>query len=172
MLHCCQRATIIGIYIKNTDITSSKVDRINIASAALEKAISMLQGNGQFNGKFFSDAEYEIPGRLYAQMAEFDRLTNQTKYKDALKQYFASAELVRSGYLDELNYGYAAAHAYAAYRDPYFLDLAVTSWTSARQYTISDQQAASGTIDSKKVDITMLCQGTTLAGGTYWVSNN
>ncbi len=57
------------------------------------------------------------------------------------------------------NYGYAAARAYAAYGDSDFLDLAVTSWTSARQYTISEQQAASGTIDSKKVDIAMLCQG-------------
>ncbi len=117
MLHCCLRATTIDIYIQNTDITSSKVDRINIASAALEKSISMLQENGQFNSKFrsisriellfnfpmiVSDAEYEIPGRLYAQMAEFDRLTNQTKYKDTLKQYFSSAEFVRSGFLDEL----------------------------------------------------------------------
>ncbi len=117
MLHYCLRATTIDIYIQNTDITSSKVDRINIASAALEKSISMLQENGQFNSKFrsisriellfnfpmiVSDAEYEIPGRLYAQMAEFDRLTNQTKYKDTLKQYFSSAEFVRSGFLDEL----------------------------------------------------------------------
>ncbi|KAK0229429.1 hypothetical protein EDD85DRAFT_793909 [Armillaria nabsnona] len=134
----------------NTNNTLSRHDRISITR----------KGEVQLNsGK---------EGRLYAQMAEFDRLTNQTKYKDMLMQYLASAELVQSDFLDELNYGYAAARAYAAYRDPYFLNLAVTSCTSARRYTISVQQAASGTMDIKQLTLAISCQGATLAGGTYW----
>lgn len=39
---------------------------------------------------------------LYAQMAEFDRITNQTKYKDVLKKYFPLMEAVRPNFLDEL----------------------------------------------------------------------
>ncbi|PBK86151.1 hypothetical protein ARMGADRAFT_1035869 [Armillaria gallica] len=118
----------------NTNITLSRHDCISIASAALDKM-----------------------------MAEFDRLTNLTKYKDMLMQYLASAELMDNG----LNYGYAAARAYATYRDPYFLDLAVTSWSSARRYTISAQQATSGTMYIKQLTLAIYCHGATLAGSTY-----
>ncbi len=47
-----------------------------------------------------SDVIYEAAGRIYAQMAEFDRLTNQTKYKDMLKRYFALAESAKPSFLD------------------------------------------------------------------------
>ncbi|KAK0433872.1 hypothetical protein EV421DRAFT_1909779 [Armillaria borealis] len=147
----------------NPNITLSKDERIAIASAALDKAVSMLQSNGQFN-----DSAYDTPGRLYGQMAEFDRLTNQTKYKQTLHQCFALAE--SPNYV--LHYGYAAARAYTAYQDPDFLDLAVISWTTARRYTISDEQAASGTMDVKQFDLSLLCQGATLTGGTYWASHD
>ncbi|KAK0433848.1 hypothetical protein EV421DRAFT_1993812 [Armillaria borealis] len=148
---------------ENPNITSSKDDRIGVASAALEKAVSMLQSNGQFN-----DSTYDTPGRLYAQMAEFDRLTNQTKYKQTLKQYFDLAESIDYG----LNYGYAAARAYTAYRDPDFLALAVTSWTSARRYTISKKQAVSGFTDVKQFNLSTSCQGATLTGGTYFSTDS
>ncbi|KAK0437660.1 hypothetical protein EV421DRAFT_1907159 [Armillaria borealis] len=189
-------------YWKNSNITSSKEDRISIANAALEKAISMLQSNGQFSGVFIhsmyiaellfeasSDSPYGTPGGLYAQMAEFDRLTNQTKYKEQLKGCFKLAESVNSNFLSNpyvlivpsgllltdpdskslnhgLNYGYAAAHPYTAYQDPDFLDLAITSWTSVRRYTISDEQATSGTTEAKQFNLSSSC-GTTLAGGTF-----
>ncbi|KAK0237379.1 hypothetical protein EDD85DRAFT_1008566 [Armillaria nabsnona] len=154
---------------KDPNITLSKDDRITIASAAIEKAVSMLQPNGQF-----SDSSFDIPGKLYAQMAEFDRLTNQTTYKQTLKQCFVLAESISPKFLttksiaDGLNYGYAAARAYHTYQDPNFLDLAVTSWTTARRYTISKKQAVSGTIDVKQSKLSPLCQGTTLMGGTYF----
>ncbi|PBK86042.1 hypothetical protein ARMGADRAFT_1169270 [Armillaria gallica] len=141
----------------------SKDDRVSIASVALDKAVSMLLPNGQFN-----DSAYDTPGRLYGQMAEFDRLTNQTKYKQTLQQCFTLAESIDLASLNYgLNYGYAAARAYTAYQDPNFLALAVTSWTSARQYTISGEQAASGTMDGKPFNLSLSCQGATLAGGTY-----
>ncbi|KAK0216387.1 hypothetical protein IW262DRAFT_214172 [Armillaria fumosa] len=148
---------------KNPNITLSKDDRIGIAGAALDKAVRMLQSNGQFN-----DSTYDIPGRLYAQMAEFDRLTNQTKYKETLKQYFVLAESVSPDFLNKINYGYAAVRAYTAYQDPNFLALAVTSWTSAKRYTISKEQAAAGTIDVKQFSLSPTCQGSTLTGGTYF----
>ncbi|PBK86059.1 hypothetical protein ARMGADRAFT_542026 [Armillaria gallica] len=68
------------------------------------------------------------------------------------------------------NYGYAAARAYTAYKDPAFLDLAVTSWTTARRYTISKEQAALGTTGVKQFNISS-CQGA-LAGGTYWTTDS
>ncbi|KAK0468910.1 hypothetical protein IW261DRAFT_1516923 [Armillaria novae-zelandiae] len=148
---------------KNPNITLSRQDRIAIASAAIDKAVSMLQPNGQFN-----DSAFDIPGRLYAQMAEFDRLTNKTMYKQTLKQCFVLAESINPEFLTASNYGYAAAQAYTAYRDPDFIALAVTSWTTARQYTISKEQAASGTIPVKRSEIAPSCQGAPLTGGTYF----
>ncbi len=50
-----------------------------------------------------ADSTYETPGRLYAQMAEFDRLTNQIIYKDILKRYFVEAESLNPGFLDMMS---------------------------------------------------------------------
>ncbi|SJL17348.1 uncharacterized protein ARMOST_20898 [Armillaria ostoyae] len=138
-------------------------------------------------------SSYDIPGTLYAQMAEFDRLTNQTKYKDMLKQYFALTESTKPGFLDQLSvisfstfwilltdldplffglsYGYAAALAYTIYQDPDFLALAATSWASARRYTISEEQAVSGIMDTKQFTFPSSCKGATLTGGTYYATD-
>ncbi|KAK0445650.1 uncharacterized protein EV420DRAFT_1717390 [Desarmillaria tabescens] len=160
---------------KNPNITLSKDDRISIASAAIEKAASMLQNNGLFN-----DSTQGTAGRLYAQMAGLDRLTNQTMYKQTLKQAFVLAESLYSEFSNTivsslnygLNYGYAAARAYTAYQDPDFLDIAVTSWTSARRYTISKEQAASGSTDVKNFNLSTSCEGATMAGGTFYSINS
>ncbi|KAK0237327.1 hypothetical protein EDD85DRAFT_1008472 [Armillaria nabsnona] len=127
-----------------------------------------------------SDSAYDTPGWLYAQMAEFDRLTKQRKYKQTLKQCFALAESISPEFSNKmvssvdygLNYGYAAARAYTAYQDPDFLALAVTSWTSARRYTLSKEQAVSGTTDVKQFNLSTSCQGTTLTGGTYFSTDS
>ncbi|PBK61086.1 hypothetical protein ARMSODRAFT_1025986 [Armillaria solidipes] len=136
----------------NPNITLTKDERIAIASVALEKA------------NISSDSWHDTFARLYGQMAEFDRLTNKTRYKQSLKQCFVLEEAPNY----ELNYGYAAARAYAAYQDPDFLGLAVTAWTTAKQATISKEQAASGNVDGKQFNLSLSCQGATLAGGTYW----
>ncbi|KAK0482975.1 hypothetical protein EDD18DRAFT_1294026 [Armillaria luteobubalina] len=164
---CTAQGLTPSVFWKNPNITSSKDERIAIASAALEKADSRLQSNGQFN-----DSGHDTFARLYGQMAEFDRLTNQTRYKQSLKQCFALEVAVSPLFMSslqnyELNYGYAAARAYAAYQDLYFLDLAVTAWTTAKQATISKEQAASGSVDGKQFNLSLSCQGATLAGGTY-----
>ncbi|PBK86120.1 hypothetical protein ARMGADRAFT_1128190 [Armillaria gallica] len=149
---------------RSPNITLSTDDRISIAENALQAAISALNPtNGQFD-----DGRYDTAGEHYAQIAEFDRLINRTTYKDILKHDFTLAETVKPGFLDDQNYGYAAARAYAVYQDPDFLTLAVTSWTSARRYTISPEQAATGTMESKNFTLASTCNGTTLAGGTYF----
>ncbi|KAK0188239.1 hypothetical protein F5146DRAFT_1062608 [Armillaria mellea] len=84
---------------RSPNVTTSQDDRISIAGAALDKTIGFLQSDGSFNG-----SAYGTPGMLYAQMAEFDRVTNQTKYKDMLKKYFPLMEAVRSNFLDEYEY--------------------------------------------------------------------
>lgn len=57
------------------------------------------------------------------------------------------------------DYGYATARAYVAYQDPDFLDLAVTAWTTAKQATISEEQAVTGTVDGKQFNLSLSCQG-------------
>ncbi|KAK0481029.1 hypothetical protein EDD18DRAFT_800939 [Armillaria luteobubalina] len=145
---------------RSPNITLSREDCINIARAALETAISNLNQSAQFG-----DNIYESPGRLYAQMAEFDRLTNQTKYKDMLKQYFLLAEFTRPGFLD-LFYNLGCEVEY-----PDFLAFAVTAWTSARRYTISEDEDELGTMDTKQFTYPSSCQGETLTGGTYFASD-
>ncbi|KAK0471203.1 hypothetical protein IW261DRAFT_1612201 [Armillaria novae-zelandiae] len=140
---------------KSPNITLSMVDCISIADSAIREAMTQLnQTNGQF-----TDGNYGSTGVLYAEMVEFDRLTNQTIYKDTLKNYFALAQ----------NYGYAAVHAYTVYGDPEFLNIAATSWASGRRYTISSEQAASRTIETKQ--FTLASCNPTLAGGTYLMTD-
>ncbi|SJL17354.1 uncharacterized protein ARMOST_20904 [Armillaria ostoyae] len=138
-------------------------DRIGIASAALQKAINMLnKTTGHFSD--VAAGNFGAAATLFAQMAELDRLTNQTLHKDNLKGYFRHAKRLHTG----LNYGYAAARAYAVYGDRYFLDIAQTSWASARRYTISSEQASSRTMEAKKFTLTSSCKNAALAGGTYF----
>ncbi|KAK0222039.1 hypothetical protein IW262DRAFT_1377757 [Armillaria fumosa] len=142
---------------RSPNVTTSQDDRISIAGAALDKTIGFVQNSA-----------YGTPGMLYAQMAEFDRITNQTKYKDLLKKYFPLMEAVRPDFLDEFSYGYAAARAYEVYQDETFLDYAITSWTSAGAYTLSNSDTSSGSTPGKSFSVQATCQGITMAGGTFW----
>ncbi|KAJ7479364.1 hypothetical protein B0H11DRAFT_1620857, partial [Mycena galericulata] len=65
-------------------------------------------------------------------------------------------------------YGHAAARAYAAYKDPVFLDYAIQSWWFGRFYTLSSQEVSSGSSGAKSFPIEGNCQGTTMTGGTFW----
>ncbi|PBK86111.1 hypothetical protein ARMGADRAFT_1066722 [Armillaria gallica] len=98
-------------------------------------------------------------------MAEFDRLMNQTMYKDMLKNYSTLAESVGPGFLN----GHCKMDCEVdcmSYQDPDFLTLAATSWASARRYTISPEQAATRTMETKQFTLASSCNST-LAGGTY-----
>ncbi|THV03949.1 hypothetical protein K435DRAFT_962088 [Dendrothele bispora CBS 962.96] len=143
-------------------ITISPEQRENIASAALEEAIDHLNSAAQFDGESYGSA-----GALYSQMAEFDLLFNQTKYRDQLKSYFPLAEQARSSFLDEFVYGYAATKAYVAYKDEEFLTYAEISWNSGNEYTLSDDNVASQSMPFKNFPISSSCQGISMAGGTF-----
>ncbi|KAK0468902.1 hypothetical protein IW261DRAFT_1597887 [Armillaria novae-zelandiae] len=141
---------------RSPNITLSMVDCIRIADSAIREAMTQLnQTNGQF-----TDGHYGSTGVLYAEMVDFDRLTNQTIYKDTLKNYFALAHcmLYCEFMLIQLVYG-----------DPEFLNIAANSWASGRRYTISSEQAASRTIETKQ--FTLASCNPTLAGGTYWMTD-
>ncbi len=55
-------------------------------------------------------------------------------------------------------YGYAAAHAYAAYRDRLFLTYAIDSWWFGRAHTIFPEDVATGTVSTKNFSIAQVCQ--------------
>ncbi|KAJ7277179.1 hypothetical protein C8J57DRAFT_1308709 [Mycena rebaudengoi] len=106
-------------------------------------------------------------------MAEFDLSTQQTRYKETLENHFPLAEEISSNFSDKLinyglSYGRAAAKAYSAYGTQNFLDYAIKSWWFGRKYTLSQDNISSGKTDVKDFPLTKLCQGLTMAGGTFW----
>ncbi|KAF9028173.1 hypothetical protein BDZ89DRAFT_951622, partial [Hymenopellis radicata] len=106
-------------------------------------------------------------GPFYTQAAEFDRLTNQTKYKDVVTAYFESDSF---DFGATLGYGYYAMLAYATYEEQSMLDLAIRSWNVGRYYTISSDQASAGTMSAKSFDLAKTCGDASMAGGTFWVT--
>ncbi|KAJ7114692.1 hypothetical protein C8R44DRAFT_629530, partial [Mycena epipterygia] len=146
------------------NITTSLADGVNLAASAVEKATSMLSSDGQFDG-----GQYDAPGILYSQMAELDIATNQTKYQDSLEQYFPLAQNTRANFSDELGYGYAAARAYAAYKNPVFLQYAIQAWWFGRTYTLSPDNIGAGRIPAKNFTVEQFCKDITMAGGTFFV---
>ncbi|KAF7349905.1 Glycoside hydrolase family 76 protein [Mycena venus] len=152
------------------NITISLEDRLNIADAAIETAINKLGPDAQFDGK---DSGYT--GHLYSQMAAFDTASNQTKYKDTLKEYFLRTPNRSSNFSNTLfhvqfplstshsAYGHAGAIAYAAYKDQVFLDYAIQSWWFGQTYTLTSQQVAAGRTDIKNFTIQSQCQELTMS---------
>lgn len=56
-------------------------------------------------------------------------------------------------------YGYAAARAYMAYKDPVFLQYAIDSWRVGKTYTIFPEDLAAGKITGKNFSLMPACQG-------------
>ncbi|KAJ7190663.1 hypothetical protein GGX14DRAFT_603883 [Mycena pura] len=183
-LALCRGGELASSSWRKPNITISLEDRISIASAAIETAISKLGPDAQFDGQSLGYA-----GQLYSQMAEFDIATNQTKYEDTLKAFFLKAPHRSSNFSDilcvnhlwirhcmltlysldfALAYGHAGAMAYAAYKDQVFLDYAIQSWWFGRTYTLTSPQAASGKTDIKNFTVISECQDITMVGGTFW----
>jgi len=103
--------------MQKPNITTSRNDTISIADLAIEKALTLLNpSTAQFDGKqlcllpfsnplhwgYTLDEPYDIAGHLYSQMAEFDIITNQTKYKTLLKTYFHTVQVNRPFFGDQL----------------------------------------------------------------------
>ncbi|KAJ6491064.1 hypothetical protein C8R45DRAFT_1213164 [Mycena sanguinolenta] len=147
----------------NSTLTTSNAERVDIARGALEFAIAQLGTDGMLDTEIFS-----LTGNLYSQMAEFDIATNQTNnYKNTLEQYFAMVESTRPNFTDSATYGYAAAKAYTAYKDPSFLQYAVQSWWVGRSRTISQDDLSAGKIAGKNFTLRKVCRNATMVGGTF-----
>ncbi|KAG7092031.1 hypothetical protein E1B28_008412 [Marasmius oreades] len=172
-------------------ITSSVQDRIQIALTALEQSVQTLSSDGQFVSKYYQS------GLLYSQMAEFDRISNQTLYKDKLLSFFQSRENEREGSLKPLNipvaaqflrdglqvtfafysithpdppsstYGYAAARSYSVYNEIAFLNFAINWWKWASSSTITDSEVISGAVAGKNFTLQTHCMNNPVTGGTF-----
>ncbi|KAK7039648.1 glycoside hydrolase family 76 protein [Favolaschia claudopus] len=149
---------------RKPNITTSVADRISLADAAVEKAISMLDSNATFTGNSLGYA-----AQLFSQMAELDTATNRTNYPDTLKDFFLKAPYRANNFSDILSYGHAAVKAYAAYNDPVFRNYAIQSWYFGRAYTLSASQVAAGKTSVKNMSIAKECHERSMSGGTYWV---
>ncbi|KAJ7824493.1 hypothetical protein B0H13DRAFT_1919098 [Mycena leptocephala] len=104
--------------------------------------------------------DYGVAGNFYSHLVDFDIVTNRAQYQDTLKQYFLLAQENRVNFSDPtlykynsdpttVPYGYAAARAYAAYKDPLFLAYAVDSWWFGRAQTIFTEDIESGALTVK-----------------------
>ncbi|KAJ7917427.1 hypothetical protein B0H13DRAFT_2322371 [Mycena leptocephala] len=141
---------------------TSAAERIRLAGAAIDIAIDKLDGDGQFDSKVDG-----VTGNLYSQMAQFDIATNQTKYQDKLGQFLPFQERMNNNFSNPTSFGHAAAKAYAAYRDPVFLQYAIESWWVGRRRTISQSDLSAGKIAGKNFTLAKVCEGLTMAGGTF-----
>ncbi|KAK7027475.1 hypothetical protein VNI00_015220 [Paramarasmius palmivorus] len=109
-----------------SNITISRQERIDIAAQALDTTIAMLDSNMLFGSQNGSKTSLSDTARLFAQLAAFDGLSNQTKYMDRVRKYFdlrgtrgggnltaASTETSSANYV--LLYGTAAQQAIKYY---------------------------------------------------------
>ncbi|KAJ7796986.1 hypothetical protein B0H14DRAFT_3143605, partial [Mycena olivaceomarginata] len=166
----CQGQQASSLWRK-PNVTMSRADRVSVAEAALEKAITFLDTS---NALFPDPGDsYGVSGAFYSQLAEFDLATNQTKYADTLQQYFSLASTTLSqqfqaqnftGELPETetacrNYGHGAAVAYATYKAGVFLQYAEQVWWAAKAFTLGQNDVDKGTIPSKDFTISPTCGG-------------
>ncbi|KAJ7577882.1 hypothetical protein C8J56DRAFT_362367 [Mycena floridula] len=158
---------------RKPNITTAPEVRINLAQAAIEESLGRINiGTTLITSPTINTAV------LYSQMATFDLLTNQTNYKDQLKTFFTMIAQTDSNFSFEefiytgLTYGYAAACAYAAYKDAAFLVWAQDNWNFGLDNTISQQQL-DGTqpFNQKNFTLQAGCKGSTMAGGSFSVTN-
>ncbi|KAF5367476.1 hypothetical protein D9758_003701 [Tetrapyrgos nigripes] len=157
--------------------------RISTAAAALDKALEFLQEDGTFDGEtsrgtdflvdliLFEDNSYTGP-YLFGELAEFDRITNQTMYQDVIKNsYPRGLRVVQAdanlGFRTDimLLFGRSAAIAYAAYNDSFFLDYATSLWAFGNNYTLSDSDF-DGQSDKRSFPLQQDCRGASMSGGT------
>ncbi|KAK7458151.1 hypothetical protein VKT23_010059 [Stygiomarasmius scandens] len=114
-----------------------------------------------------------LPAYFYYEMAKFDILTNDTKFKNRLLDYFSIVRNAHPNFQvnsinEPLTYGYAAIHAYQAYNDNNFLQYAQDAWQFGLSYTVSSDAMAAGKIGVKSFDLQSECNGSTIVGGTFF----
>ncbi|KAL0571087.1 hypothetical protein V5O48_010869 [Marasmius crinis-equi] len=147
---------------RKPNITVPRLQRIQIAQRAIEKALTNLEGNGLL----FEDVY--VSAFFYSEMAEFDLLSNGTRYKDLLARYLQLrvGETISSSLIE---FGHAAIRAYAAYNDDTFLTLAENWWNRTWSWTVSDSAVAWKTLAGKNGPLPPSCSGHPIVGGTFHI---
>ncbi|KAK1233832.1 hypothetical protein PQX77_002998 [Marasmius sp. AFHP31] len=175
-------------WVKPT-VEASREERINRTVEAIDAFIASdaLFTSTQPPSKL--PDQYWPYGEFLALIADFDIITNQTRYKQIVQERFLPAlqrttpDLVPVQDVDTLlyrivgnkfRYGYAATRAYLAYQDEGFLTIAKDYWTSNRSLTLSDEDVQSRSSPAKSKinsDVSLSCSKPgseyTLAGGTF-----
>ncbi|KAF7290160.1 Glycoside hydrolase family 76 protein [Mycena indigotica] len=167
---------LLGASWRKPNITTSLEDRIRLAQGALSQAISQLDSATLA----FPDpaTTYGLSGALYSQLAEFDQLTNQSRYAITLGGYFGSAKAVTAANFsgpyvlnNGLNFGYGAVVAYKTYKtynSSLFLQFAIEAWSAAVPYTITQAALDAGKMANKSFTLSPSCQGVSMAGGAFY----
>ncbi|KAK7038818.1 hypothetical protein VNI00_010448 [Paramarasmius palmivorus] len=136
--------------IQNTTITTPLASRIYTAASAIDPAIQQLDFDFTYSTKVGGYFGILDSTRLHIALCLFDHITNQTRYKNRVGDFFdwrgnaGNANIpVLESQLEirdtSVEYGYAAFHAYLAYHNSTFLQLAEEAWNRANKLVISDQ---------------------------------
>ncbi|KAF7341002.1 Glycoside hydrolase family 76 protein [Mycena sanguinolenta] len=149
------------------NITASRTNRISLAQAAIQEAISQLNHS---TAQYADPADnYRLAGHIFSQLAEFDSATNQTQFAQDLQQYFNLSQntlesLGITNFTGPTSYGHAATIAYTTYNNPVFLQYAVQAWWAARNYTLYPDNIDAGTFPAKNFPLSASCAGSTQHG--------
>ncbi|KAI0074082.1 hypothetical protein K474DRAFT_1710160 [Panus rudis PR-1116 ss-1] len=111
----------------------------------------------------------------HCSLALHDWITGNNSNEATLKNHLSTVEATKSEQWptenDPLTWGLAAYHAYRAYNDKSFLEIAQSFWNQATPYFITPENAASGTHPMRNISIQSQCNGSTTAGGVFWQGN-
>nr|GAT49675.1 glycoside hydrolase family 76 protein [Mycena chlorophos] len=124
--------------LKDPKMTTSIIDRINIAKGAIDEALAQLDStSGQFADP---NNTYPAAGSLFAQMAKFDLVTNQTVYQDTLLNLWPVAQATSIS-LGNINFtGDLSAWLAETVSDPIYLEAARQSLAFLQAHLYSTSQ--------------------------------
>nr|GAT49249.1 glycoside hydrolase family 76 protein [Mycena chlorophos] len=155
---------------RKPEMTTSEKNRLTLLRGAIDDALwaENIHDIGQFRtnpaGTYWVSA-----GQLYGQMAQVDRATQRTQYRELMATtYFPEAGKF-AGRVDfeSQEYGRSAIIAYQIYDDPRFLAVAERIWHFGLQYTISQDDTQQEYFKRKNLEIARQCRDLTVAGGTF-----
>ncbi|KAF7332921.1 Glycoside hydrolase family 76 protein [Mycena venus] len=130
---------------RKPNVTMSRVDRVGVAEAALEKAITFLDTTALF------------PDAVWVTTISENTLAPYSNYSFPLPGKIN----------DGLHYGHGAAVAYEKYKTGVFLEYAEQVWWAAKAFTLGQNDVSKGTVPYKDFTISPTCGGITTAGATF-----
>ncbi|KAK7040948.1 hypothetical protein VNI00_009544 [Paramarasmius palmivorus] len=163
-------AQTIPLTWQKQDITVSRADIVQRVEAAIAQYWNTLPPPANIK----QSNDLASLAQICIQMSDYDALTGQSKYKQALTGYISAAERVKPRFVYDvtrvgIGFGYAAARAYETYGDEFFLESAKLAWESGRRLTISNEDIGAGAVVAKNFTLQVSCRDASLAGGTFRV---